>query len=314
MEKSVQNLLKTLILLVSLSVSDSVFALELGTGLMPPALQKYAVKYSGTIQPKSGTHQETLFISAPLHRGERDGFVVFTASELLDFYPDQASTPNLYKIQIGGAYTHLYEGRKLLSLSASYGSASDKPFKDSTVNTIDSTALYSFSNSPTSNWLLILNYSNNRPFLNNIPLPGFAYTYMPSKTFRGTFGAPFASIFWQFEDRWSVTSFVVVPWVMKTSIAYDLAPKKQIFVGADFNQMTYFQYGRANLKDRIFYDEKKAFFGFRSPLGEVLSLEIETGYAFDRSLFTAKKYTPSPAHPVELESAVYGKLGLSAAF
>ncbi len=288
-------------------------ALDLGIALTPPAMVgKYVLRYSGSTQ--AWVHQQNANISLPLYRDEKDSWTFSSGFQSLDISPDQSSTPNLYNIQFGGTYAHQLEGGKSLSVNGSFGSASDRPFADSTVNTLSGTILYSFPNGPASSWLLLLNYSNNRPILNNIPLPGIAYTYAPSKTFRGTFGAPFASIYWQFADKWSVTSFTVAPWIIKTSVAYAVVFPMQIFAGVDFSQETFLQYGRSNLKDRIYYDEKKVFVGCKSPLSRTLFAELETGYALNRSMFSAQTYTLSPVNPTDLGSSFYGKLAITAAF
>jgi hypothetical protein len=253
-------------------------------------------------------------VNLPVYRGEENGFALTTKVAMLSLAPVQSSVSDLYDIQFGASYTHVTEDKKMWSVSASFGSASDKPFRDSSVNTINATALYTFSSSPQSSWVLLVNYSNNRPILNNIPMPGFAYSYVPSKTFRGTFGAPFAMIFWQFEDKWSLNLFTLIPWIAKAQVSYSIMGPMQVYTGVDFSQMTFLQYGRVNSSERLYFDEKRAFLGFRTPLSRNLLTDLETGYSFGRQFFSATNYTPSPDSPLNLGSSWYGRLTMTAGF
>jgi hypothetical protein len=318
-------MLKTNIWLAALTFPVSSFAFDLGLITAPPSQQKYIIQYSGNLSPKAGLqnstekgdaglYQESINVSIPIFRGEKDGFKLFGRYQRLNLFPNQKIQPDLYSVHLGGSYTHLLEGGKALSLSASFGSSSDKPFKDPNLYIFEGTATYSFPGSQTGYWLLLVNYSNNRPILNNIPIPGFAYTYMPSKTFRGTFGAPFAAIYWQFADRWSLNTFALVPWILDTTVSYSISASTQVFSGINFSQSTFLQYGRVNTSERIYFEERKLFVGVKSPLNKFFLGEFETGYAFDRSFFSAENYTLSPNNPTDLNSSWYGKFGITAAF
>lgn len=321
------------LLLIAVFQPGLCLAFDFG-GPQPPAQQKMSFRYSGVLEPKSsfggeankvGALQTNLNVSVPVLRSERDGVAITARYNWLNFFPnlpEPAQHPvlpsllqrDLYEIQAGLSYSHQFSERKIGSVSGSFGSASDQPFKNSSVDTVSATALYTFPGSETESWLLLLNYSNNRPILNNIPLPGFAYIYTPSKNFRGTFGVPFASLFWRFAESWSLTLFTVVPWVAKTQIGYSLMGPVQIFSGIDFSQMTYLLYGRKDSDERLYYDEKKVFLGIRSPLSRILFAELETGYAFGRRVFSATSYKLRPDYPIDIGASVYAKLGFSASF
>lgn len=307
-----------------LFIHSRCFAFDLGMKVAPPSEQKNTIKYTGALyspaifntlnkEEKASTHFESLNVSIPIFRGEQNGISIATGFQMLDFYPDTV-VPDLYNIQVGTTFTHLFKEKQLLSLNINYGSASDKPFKSASVNTINSTLLYSFPSGTEGTWLLLLNYSNNRPILNNIPLPGVAYTYSASKDFKGTFGLPFAYVYWQFVENWSLNFFTVVPWVVKTSVARTFFGFLQLYSGFDFSQMTFLQYGRESSKERLYYDEKKAFLGIKSPLSKFLFADLEAGYAFDREVFPAATYTFSPRSSTKIDSSWYGKISLTSVF
>lgn len=194
----------------------------------------------------------------------------------------------------------------------SYGSASDRIFEKSDVNTLASTLLYSNptefsgegeSRHPIKTWNFFLSYSNNRPFMNGIPLFGFAYSYMPSRDFRLMAGIPFVSLALRFKEKWEWNTFMLVPFFVRTKLSYDILPFIQAYGSFDYSQQTFLRYGRADRNDRIFYDEKKALIGISGPLARFVKLNIEGGYAFDRRFFEARNNTRPKTSKTNLGSS-----------
>jgi hypothetical protein len=308
-------LLCTLVLFGSNSL-----AAELGAGLVPPAMQKANINFGGVLEPntdfgdkgnKSSLEKGTIIASVPVNKTDTEAWTVSTLGHWLDLSPDQEAVPDLYQLDIGLTYTKVLEGGRMWALNGNLGSASDQPFRDSSVDTISGNYFYLKPSSETGTWMFLVNYSNNRPILNNIPIPGVAYIYTPSKSFRGTLGFPFAMVKWDFADRWTWNFFTIIPWVIKTSVDYSLTGPVKIYTGMDFSQSTYFIYGRENLKERMFYDEKKVFVGIKSPLSKDLLAELDAGYAFDRRYFSAETYERSPDDAINLGTSPYLRFSIT---
>lgn len=221
---------------------------------------------------------------------------------------------NLYDVEIGASWTGFLEGQRFWSAQASFGSASDRPFASSDVDVINVTGSYGFPGGQDSNWVLLLNYSNNRPILNNIPLPGFAYIYHPSKEFTATLGVPFAMVAWRPAPRWLITAFTVVPWVLKTEVGYFVAGPVRAFSAFDFSQELYLLKSRPERADRLYYDGKRVSVGVKSPLSTQVSAELAAGYAFDRSFFQGKTYSDRNQNPTRLSGTWFFSTGLRASF
>lgn len=295
----------------------------LGAGLVPPSQQKVLLSYSGSIQPdtkfgdeqtKASLEKGTLTAVVPFAKTDKESWTISTMTHWMDVTPDQEQRQDLYQFDVGLTYSRVIEDNRFWALNGSFGSASDRPFKAPSVDTLGANFFYVNPTSPQTSWLFLVNYSNNRPILNNIPLPGFAYTYIPSKSFRGTFGVPFAMIYWEFVDRWSMNFFTLIPWVIKTSVDYSIKGPMKASLGLDFSQSTYYIYGRENRQERLFYDEKRMYVGFKSPLTRQMMAEIEAGYSFDRKFFSAENYEVRPKEALHLGSSPYLKLSLQAAF
>lgn len=293
-------------------------AFDLGAGLTPPKYQRPTVSYTGLLHGSSEFQDsqsqmtyQALSISTPVWKTENEIVSVSLSGNQLSVRPTQSSISELYDLRLGLGYTKMLENDRVWSVAMRYGSASDRPFKDASVSTLGATALYAYpSSSPDGRWLLLLDYSNNRPILNNLPLPGFAYFHTPSPKFRAVYGAPFANVNWRFVDNWSLELFTLFPWIIQGSLNYHINDYAKIYTGLDFSQMTYYIFGRANKKDRLFYDEKKLFLGIKSPLSRIVSVELETGYAFDRRFFSDENYQRDPSNAVLIENAPYAKLNL----
>lgn len=308
--------------LTGILLGTSAFAqvADMGAGIVPPKMQKPRVTYVGSIQPdtrfgddgdKASLNKGTLIFAVPFAKTDEDSWTISSTNHWMDLYPDQTEVPDLYQFDVGLTYTKATEKGRFWAVNGNFGSASDKPFKDASVTTLSANYFYLKPVSETGTWLYLINYSNNRPILNNIPLPGFAYIYTPSKTFRGTFGAPFAMINWQFAEKWGFNFFTIVPWIIKTSVDYSLSTYAKAYTGLDFSQSTYYLYDRADKKDRLFYDEKKIFLGVKTPLSKALYVDAEGGFAFDRRYFSAENYEPSPSDALVLGSSPYIKLTIS---
>lgn len=305
--------LLTLLLTFVLTVPCRAF--ELASGLTPPSKQRTLLSYSGVFHDSADFAQgsasipfHSLDFSTPVYKTEERSLGVALSGSELSIRPAQNNFSGLYDLKVGLNYTQALPNDRLWSVSTRYGSASDKPFADSSVSTLGVTGLYSFSNNETSRWLLLVDYSNNRPILNNLPLPGFAYFYNPSKEFRGVFGAPFASINWTFTENWYLDLLTIVPWVFKGSFGYKLNEYARAYAGVDFSQMTFYIHGRQNSKERLFYDEKRLFVGVKSPLSKSIFADLEVGHAFDRAIFAAENYKFNPDNPIDIGNAYYVKI------
>ncbi len=303
--------------------SSGLVRAQMFSGLMPPSKQRGTLTYTGSVQPdtkfdtsdnKASLNRGTVIANIPVYKTEKESWSVSLLGHWLDLYPDQEAMPDLYQADVGVTYSRMVDEKAYWALNGSFGSASDKPFKDPSVDTIGGNFFYIDPVDATASWVYLVNYSNNRPILNGIPLPGFAYMYTPSKSFRGTYGVPFAMIYWEFVDKWSLNLFTLIPWVIKSSVDYSIAGPMKASLGLDFSQSTFYLYGRVNRKERLFYDEKRLYVGFKTPLSQQFIAEVEAGYSFDRRYFQDENYDISPKDAIHLGTSPYLKLQLTALF
>lgn len=276
-----------------------------------PQIGNHSLSIEGTRHNQNRVEYGQARATATLYKKDQHTLKFNAKYAHINITPNNSNITDLYDSDFGLAYSYTKSETQFLSFSANYGSNSDHMYKASDVNTLSLNSIYSFSKNPKSRWTLVLNYSNNRPFLNNIPLPFFTYTYIFSPDLIGTFGAPFASVFWRFSPKWSLNLLTIVPWVLKAQVSYQVWGPMQAYSGVDVSQQSFFELGRSNHKERIFFEESRVFVGLKSPLSKNIFAEAELGQSFNRKLFSAEDYTWNPDERTRLDSSLYGRLRIS---
>jgi len=235
-------------------------------------------------------------------------------------YSQQIVPSELWDLQVGGSYFHPLEGGKMFGASLTLGSASDFPFWSLSETTFNVTAslLYPGDN-PKSNYMVFLNESNNRPFLNYIPIPGFIWFYTPDPEDHLFLGLPFAG----YSHRWNhalldeplnFSIFYLVPASLKVQFIQDLTSWLKVFTGLDFRQEMYLLRDRPTTATRLFYDEKRIFLGTTIDFSKSVELDLSGGYAFARRWFEGEKYTDPLYENDELAPSGYAAAALTARF
>lgn len=184
-----------------------------------------------------------------------------------------------------GYKRNLRRGGENLGLTLSYGSASDQTFSSSRNTAVNLTASYGFKqNKETSQWLLLLNYSNNRAFLNNIPLPSVGYLYRPTKKFTMFAGLPFLSLTWVDFPRY-IHRFTLSPSSLLLDLSWGVLGPIRFYSLFNYQAQSYLHSNRTRDELRLLFVEKKIALGLRAPVSRSLSFDLGFGYSFDRYLF-----------------------------
>lgn len=308
--------MKTLLFLVTTAFALPCFAFEM-SGLLPPERQRTSGSFSGYSsspakigEQNSAVAFQSAAVSVPLYKTQENAFTLGLQWSQLELQPQQAKYHHFFDQRLSLGYSQMLDQNDFWSLSLRYGSPSDKPFADEDLISFGGTFFYSQKKAEDTRWLWLVDYSNNRPILNNLPLPGFAYVYTPSKEFRLIVGAPFVSLNWEFHPNWVWDFSTLVPWTLKSTLGYKFMPFAKAYTGFDFSQLSYFLADREDSRERLFFDEKKIFVGISSPLAKFAFAEIESGYAFDREFFKSRNYQINPSNATGIGNAFYAKASL----
>jgi hypothetical protein len=216
----------------------------------------------------------------------------------LNFSPDE-ELRDYQNIQGSMSYKTTVE-EKLRLFSLSYGSASDRPFRNGRDNTLSANYFHQFNR----RWFGVVNYSNNRAFLNNIPLPGFLY--IKEMTPERSLVVGFPVIYWvtQLSPSLSLRYFGVLPWTHRLRVAYTALPELTPYFSFEHNPQSYFRHDRENVRDRFFWVEKRLALGLELPYRGA-KFDVASGWAFDRQFFEARNFSESKSFLYNLENSYF---------
>lgn len=264
----------------------------------------YGFYYSTEASPQSGTtsapgvYENRIRGVVPISKGDTDTWGLQTTLGNLHFgvspvFTDTGASvsENFWDAEVGATYRHRYEENRELSANFSVGSVGDVPFNTINETIFQFNGTYRWPGEGRHSWFLLVNWSNNRTFLNYVPIPGVGYSYRSEdKRFTYVLGFPVNMVYWEiakgFYGRASFTGISQA----NAEIGKELFFPLRLYGAFDWGQRVWLPAGRADLSDRLFFDQAKASVGLRSPLSPYLFADLSVGYEFARRLFLAHSY------------------------
>ncbi len=233
------------------------------------------------------------------------------SARALELKNDIRAVPDFYNIQFGGSYRRRLDHQRSLGLSVSYGSSSNDPFQAGRDNTILVNGIYKLD----EKWVLLGNYSNNRTFLNNVPLPGFLYVQKQSREESVILGFPFISVLKPFTDGiFSLKYIGILPYNHKLRVLFNQLTWFKPYVGLEQDLMVFFETERESRNQRTFWLERKAVVGIEKSFGPFLKLDFQLGNSFDREYFSARSYSRKHTEVKKIHDGVFVSIGLKSSF
>lgn len=192
----------------------------------------------------------------------------------------------LWNAQAGAGYSLGLGERRRVGADLSFGSASDRPFLAWREDQLTATVYYQLPSRQRNSWLLLLNYSNNRPFLNNVPLPGFAYIIDdPQHRLQAVVGFPFAFARWSPAPKWTVVAslFGGTSYALEGARSFG---EISCYMRLERQPLQWLRAARTDDSNRLVFDSKDVRVGARAAAG-ALSGDVSVGRVFDRHFFEA---------------------------
>jgi hypothetical protein len=204
--------------------------------------------------------------------------------------------PNdLWNVSLGLMYIRQFGDGWSGGLSTTLSSASDKPFNSLREMQL---GLFGFLEVPAKNdrdaWLLSLMYQPTGNL--NFPIPGVAYSWRPNDDLLVNLGIPLM-VKAKPAERWSL-SFTYLPVInINARATYEWDEGVSLYGAFEWLNEAYFLADREIRRERFLVFEKRLVAGLRWDLWRFLSLDVNAGYAFDRS-FGQGQNTISNQHDV----------------
>lgn len=144
-------------------------------------------------------------------------------------------------------------------------------------------------------WIYFLNYSNNRTFLNNIPIPGLAYSWQ-GKSYNAVVGLPFAFFMWRPDPVY--LTIALSPFASSVDLGLRFWGPLQAFSSLGWSPRAYQL--TAGERDRLIYEERLAALGLRAMFGPMGTFSIAFVKAFKRRFLYGEGLTDRDADVLEL--------------
>ncbi len=218
--------------------------------------------------------------------------------------------PNFSNISFGSSYQYFLEDRKFIGMSVSYGSSSDRPFKDGR----DGALVLNLIHQQNEKWIWLVNYSNNRAFLNNVPLPGVLFIKENTREKMLMFGFPFIHLVLPVMNKNFIFRYTaLLPYNHHLKI---LKPLNfvHLFVGLDQSTQSYFDSRRLSDDKRTFWFERRSSIGVEKSFGPFLKIDFQSGLAFNRKYFEARSFMRNRSNIFSIKDGIFVGLNLKSSF
>jgi hypothetical protein len=193
---------------------------------------------------------------------------------------------DLWSIEGGGAYNHLFNNGRQFGLNFDVGSDSDHPFYSIHEVVFRATANYRLPSGDHNAWLFFLNYSNNRHFFNNVPLPGVGYYFQAfDDRLQGLIGFPFAALRYKPTQDWTAQVSIFGPRNVNAEISRRIIGPLKAYTAFIWNAQEWLIADRQDYSNRLIFDKKRAALGLRSPLPGGFLFDVSGGRQFDQRFF-----------------------------
>jgi hypothetical protein len=227
----------------------------------------------------------------------------FTHAVLPD--TQQRFPAELWNVQAGGNYRHLFDNGWVAGGGVTVGSASDKPFHGIDEMSVSANAALRVPSGERNAWVFSLNMSSNSQVLPFVPLPGVAYFYNPGPSFQALLGFPFASATWRPTDDVTLQATYALLTTFHGRAYYRLSRPLSAYVGIDFDNQNWYRVGRLSVDDRFFYYDDRLTGGLQWFLSRRAAFDLSAGYVFDRFYFEGTSSTSQNFNRIDVNDGAF---------
>jgi len=199
---------------------------------------------------------------------------------------------SLWSEQTGARYERALDGGKSWGAGGSVGSDSDRLFNSMRETTFRGMVDLRVPSTSGGAWIFLLSYSNNRYFLNNVPLPGVAYEFhSDSGRVRGIVGLPFAALRWKISPLWDARFSLFGPRRMSADFGRRIFRRLRAHGGFDWGGQSWLPVERPDYYAPLSFERKRLYLGASAPLSRGFMLDVSGGRQFDQYFYEGRRLT-----------------------
>lgn len=250
--------------------------------------------------------EERAALSIPIYNSETKTFAITAKGQrtlitrALRFEDRAVSVPEEFgTAEVGVAFGRRTYGTDKLGLSASFGSAGTRLLGNGRTPILTAGMVLDRKQENGNSWIYFVNYSNNRTFLNNIPIPGIAYAWVKPKS-RLVVGLPFTFGFWALDPVYVLV--VASPFFATLDTSYRFWGPLQVFTNVGWTPRAY-QNLVDGSEDRLIYNKKEWALGLRASMGPRGSLTLGYVREFDRSFVLGEGLGEANSSKIRVEGS-----------
>lgn len=183
--------------------------------------------------------------------------------------------------------------------SATFGSAGTQLLTRTGTPIVTGTMFWERASMSRHSWLYFLSYSNNRTTLNNVPVPGLAYT-LTGKEYRLMLGLPFVFLNWR--PGVLSTTFAISPFGGTADLGLRVWGPLQVFSSVGWTPRSYQNLVEGS-KDRLIVDKKELQAGLRVNMGPKMGFTLAYIQSFNRKFILGESVFKEAADSLKVEDA-----------
>jgi hypothetical protein len=245
--------------------------------------------------------------------------ISFSGGVCADLFQTDAVLPDsgrafpeeLWNIRAGINYMRRFDNGWTGGATLTIGSACDQPFESLRDMDVTAVAFLRMPRGEHDAWKFSLVYApmSQIPF----PIPLVAYQWHPSDMFNMDIGLPFKATYRPTESLTFDVSYMLLTTV-NVKATYQLCDSWQVYGAFDWEYDSWFLHDREDYKERLFSYDMRLSTGVRTTYFQKLTVDLSTGYMFDRFYFTGQDYNDRNHDRLNIGSGVYASLEASLRF
>jgi len=219
-------------------------------------------------------------------------------------FPDSGRpVPNeLWSIRVGKSYIHRFANEWTAGVNVNFGSASDQPFGDLRNYNFGAVAFVTMPYRERDAWNFALVYMpmSQIPF----PIPSVAYQWNPSDDLGINFGLPF-QVHYSPNESWDFEFSYMLLTTVRAKSAFHWNEQWNSYVLFDWENQSWFLDDRAEDQERLFLYEKRLSAGLQHRFKNSFTIDLVTGFVFDRFFFNGDGFEDRRYDRVDIQSGAF---------
>lgn len=214
---------------------------------------------------------------------------------------------------VGFAFPIAKSGDWVIAGSVGFGYAGDTPFGDGDAWYGQATLLALKQLPNDQSLIILLDYDGNRPYLPDVPLPGFAYSKRISGELTAIIGFPVTSIEWSPNDKFSATLSYSMPYDLDIALAYKVTEHFRVYGKTEKRTNAFFLDNLPSNDDRMIFEQRRAEVGIAWEPKDGWMITAGLGYAWGGEFSTGFDGRDTD-EITDISDEPYVKVGLVARF